>query len=107
MPLIRQPRAFGLVRGGGGVKGVPSAGGVPDLQGCQSTSAHGRTRRGPARRRGRHTGALRAQGASAKDIFDAGDEDAGAAGLAPDALVACSGRTVIVVAREELALVDP
>src|SRR5438045_2980317 len=44
---------------------------------------------------------------SAKGIFGAGDEDAGATGLAPDALVARSRRTVIVVAREELALVDP
>jgi hypothetical protein len=36
-----------------------------------------------------------------KDIFGAGDEDAGAARLAPDALVARSRRTVIVIAREE------
>ena len=37
----------------------------------------------------------------------AGDENAGAARLAPDALVARSRRTVVVVARDELALVDP
>src|ERR1051326_1201874 len=51
--------------------------------------------------------ALGARGASMKDIFGAGDEDAGAAGLAPDALVAGSGRTVVVVAWHELLLVDP
>src|SRR5437764_6353560 len=44
---------------------------------------------------------------SAPNVLDAGHEDAGAARLAPDALVARSGRTVIVVAREELLLVDP
>src|SRR5437868_174646 len=42
-----------------------------------------------------------ARGASAQRVFGAGDEDAGAAGLAPDALVARARRTVIVVAREE------
>ena len=42
-----------------------------------------------------------------KGIFGAGDENTGAAGLAPDALVARSRRTVVVVARDELALVDP
>src|SRR5688572_29206330 len=46
-------------------------------------------------------------GASAKDIFGAGDENAGAAGLAPDALVARARRAVIVIAGEELARVDP
>ena len=63
----------------------------------------------PARRRtgGRRMGASCARGASAKGILGAGDENAGAAGLAPDALVARSRRTVVVVAREELALVDP
>src|ERR1700752_3448785 len=43
----------------------------------------------------------------AKDVLGAGDEQTGAARLAPDALVARSRRTVIVVAREQLALVDP
>ena len=43
----------------------------------------------------------------AKDIFDTGNEEASAARLAPDVLVACTRRTVVVVAREELALVDP
>src|SRR5204862_6247869 len=42
-----------------------------------------------------------------KDIFGAGDEEAGAARLAPDALVAGSWRTIVVVARHELLLVDP
>src|ERR1051326_8342643 len=51
--------------------------------------------------------ALGARGASMKDIFGAGDEDAGAARLAPDALVAGSGGTVIVIAGHELLLVDP
>ena len=37
----------------------------------------------------------------------AGDENAGAARLAPDALVARSRRTVVVVAGDELAIVDP
>src|SRR5690348_5913481 len=46
-------------------------------------------------------------GTSAKSIFGAGDEHAGAAGLAPDALVARAGRTVVVVTRKEFALVDP
>src|SRR6185503_14001738 len=45
--------------------------------------------------------------ASAKNIFGTGDENAGAAGLAPDALVARARCTVVVVAREELAFVDP
>src|SRR6476620_10096714 len=44
---------------------------------------------------------------SAHDVFGAGDEDAGATGLAPDALVDRSRRTVVVVARDELAPVDP
>src|SRR5687768_17216197 len=44
---------------------------------------------------------------SAQNVFGAGDENAGTARLAPDALVAGSRRTVVVVAREELALVDP
>ena len=43
----------------------------------------------------------------AKNVLGAGDEKTGAARLAPDALIACARRTVIVVAREELALVDP
>src|SRR4051794_19977864 len=41
-------------------------------------------------------GASCARGASAKRIFGAGDENAGAARLAPNALVARSRRTVIV-----------
>src|SRR4029079_2412380 len=44
---------------------------------------------------------------SAKNIFSTGDENAGATGLAPDALVACARCTVVVVARKELAFVDP
>ena len=48
-----------------------------------------------------------ARGASAKGIFGAGDENTGAACLTPDALVARSRRTIVVVARDELALVDP
>src|SRR6185369_6032610 len=43
----------------------------------------------------------------AKGILGAGDKNAGAACLAPDALVARSRRAVVVVAREELTLVDP
>src|SRR6516164_7807188 len=50
---------------------------------------------------------LRARGASAKSVFGAGDENTGAACLTPDALVARSRRTVVVVARDQLALVDP
>src|SRR3954471_895206 len=42
-----------------------------------------------------------------QNIFGAGGEKTGAAGLTPDALVARSGLTVVVVARKELALVDP
>src|SRR2546421_9918191 len=52
-------------------------------------------------------GAACARGASAQNVFGAGDEKTGAARLAPDALVARSRRTVVVVARKELALVDP
>src|ERR1041384_3434418 len=48
-----------------------------------------------------------ARGSSAKGILGAGDQHAGAAGLAPDALVAHARRTIVVVAREEFALVDP
>src|SRR5436309_11765538 len=44
---------------------------------------------------------------SAQNVFGTGDENAGAARLAPDALVARPKRTAVVVAREELALVDP
>src|SRR5438105_12728337 len=55
-----------------------------------------------ARRKGRPE-----EGALPKDIFGAGDEDAGATRLAPDALVALSRRTVIVIAGHELLLVDP
>jgi len=55
----------------------------------------------------RRMSAFRAERASAKDIRSTGDEKTGAAGLAPDTLVARSRRTVVVVAGEELALVDP
>src|SRR5512132_3705680 len=55
---------------------------------------------------GRRVGALCVRCASAKGIFGAGDENAGAAGLAPDALVVRSRRTVVVVARNELAPID-
>ena len=44
---------------------------------------------------------------SAQNVLGAGDEDAGAACLAPDTIIARSRRTVVVVPREELALVDP
>src|SRR5439155_12518652 len=81
--------------------------GVLDLEDAKVRPTPGRTRRRRAGTRGRHMGASRARGDSAKDIFGAGDEDAGAAGLAPDALVARSRRTVIVVAGHELAFVDP
>jgi|SRR5688572_8181131 len=37
----------------------------------------------------------------------AGDEHAGAAGLAPEQLAAPSGRTVVVVTGSKLALIDP
>src|SRR6266513_4665803 len=52
-------------------------------------------------------GAACARGASAQNVLGAGDEKTGAARLAPDALVARSRRTVVVVARKELALIDP
>ena len=42
-----------------------------------------------------------------KRIFGTGNEKASAAGLAPDALVARTGRPVVVVAGDEIALVDP
>src|SRR6185295_10402871 len=63
-----------------------------------------------SRRLGRRVVAVRsscARVASAKNIFGTGDENAGAAGLAPNALVTCARCTVVVVAREELAFVDP
>src|SRR5690242_7242185 len=56
---------------------------------------------------GRKKGAACARGALAQGILGAGDENAGAARLAPDALVAGSRRTVVVVAGDELALIDP
>jgi hypothetical protein len=40
------------------------------------------------------------RGVSAKGIFGAGDENAGAARLTPDALVARCRRTVVVVPRD-------
>src|SRR6185436_4082631 len=62
-----------------------------------------------ARRRARTSGPRAdecARAASTKGIFGAGDENAGAAGLAPDALVEGSRRAIVVVARNELAPVD-
>src|SRR5579871_35443 len=44
---------------------------------------------------------------SAKNIFRAGDEDAGAACLAPDPVVPSSRRAIIVVPGHEPAVVDP
>src|SRR6185295_9608798 len=44
---------------------------------------------------------------SNQNVLGTGDENAGATGLAPDALVASARCTVVVVAREELAFVDP
>src|SRR4051794_23361065 len=68
-------------------------------------------RAGVQRRRQARTGGRRmtacARGASAEGIFGAGEEQTGAARLAPDTLVCRSGRTIVVVAREELTLVDP
>src|SRR5262245_26134093 len=83
----RQTRVFGLIRAGGGRWSALS----------------------PRRRyRSRVPKYLLcARGASAESIFGACDENAGAACLAPDALIALSGRTVVVVARNELAPVDP
>src|SRR5262249_47420681 len=83
----RQTRVFGLIRVGGG-----------------RWSALSPRRRYPSRV---PKFLLCARGASAESIFRACDENAGAACLAPDALVARSGRTVVVVARNELAPVDP
>src|SRR5215813_2278375 len=61
----------------------------------------------PACTDGPPMGAACARSNSAENIFGARNENAGAACLAPDALVACSRRTVVVVAGEELSLVDP
>ena len=101
----RQTRAFGLVRGGGEANGgAVTSGGILDpprhsLEAYRTmTGAYGDLSYGRI---------LRPVAVSAKGISGAGDEDAGAAGLGPDALVARSGRTVVVVAWEELALVDP
>src|SRR4051794_13695686 len=57
--------------------------------------------------RARHAPKASQWGASAKGIAGAGDEDAGAAGLAEHALIAGSRRAVVVVAGHELAPVDP
>ncbi len=43
----------------------------------------------------------------ALDVVDTCDKHARAASFAPDAVVASAGRCVVVVAREELALIDP
>src|SRR5689334_14012498 len=61
----------------------------------------------PARTGGRPVGAAGARGNLAKNVFSVGHENAGTACLAPDALVARSRRAIVVVAWEELALVDP
>src|SRR5436190_3376544 len=58
----------------------------------------------PARRSARY-GAC--PSCSLQKVLSACDENAGATGLAPDALVARCRRTVIVVAGDELAVVDP
>jgi hypothetical protein len=115
IPLLRQTGGFGLVevgsvevwRGERTALSRPAAFSVSIPTGSKGflcAGTHGAQRRVPVIPA---SGASCARSASAKGIFDAGDEDAGAAGLAPDALVARSGRTVVVVAREELALVDP
>src|SRR4029450_7894616 len=44
---------------------------------------------------------------SAQSIFGTGDKNAGAASLTPDALVASARLSEVVVAGDELALVDP
>src|SRR4029077_2727700 len=76
-----------------------------DLKGAKVPARRDRTRRRRPNTGGRRVLCVRC--ASAKSIFGAGDEDAGATGLAPDALVDRSRRTVVVVARDELAPVDP
>ena len=50
---------------------------------------------------------LYALGVFAKAISGARDENAGASGLAPNAVITGSGGTVVVVAGHELAIVDP
>jgi hypothetical protein len=50
---------------------------------------------------------LRIWNRSGKGIFEAGDQNAGAASLTPDTFIARARRSLIVVAGEELALVDP
>jgi hypothetical protein len=42
-----------------------------------------------------------------QDVLSTRNENASAARLAPNALVARPGRTVVVVAGKELALIDP
>src|SRR6476646_629968 len=93
MPLKRQRRALGLVRGGRAQKKrAQPAGDALDLARAGWASS--------AR-------IMRTRGASAKGILGAGDENTGAAGLAPVALVGRSRRAVIVVTGEELARVEP
>src|SRR5437762_1845642 len=106
MPLKRQTRTFRL--GWRSERSGPQpAGGVLDLDAAKVPPMRRRTRRRPAHTGSRRMGAACARGASAQNVLGAGDEKTGAARLAPDALVARSRRTVVVVAREELALVDP
>src|SRR5687768_10971227 len=42
-----------------------------------------------------------------QNVISVGDEDASATRLTPDVLITCAGRTVVVIAGEELAFVDP
>src|ERR1041385_804067 len=44
---------------------------------------------------------------SVQNVIGTGDEETGAARLAPDALIARARRTVVVIARDELAVFDP
>src|SRR5258706_9992325 len=59
------------------------------------------------RRRRRHTRLVSDWSSDVCSSDLAGDENTGAAGLAPDPLVGRSRRTIVVVARQELARVDP
>ena len=42
-----------------------------------------------------------------QDVLRTGNENAGTAGLTPDPFITIAGRAVVVVARHELAFVDP
>ena len=91
-------RAFGLVRDGRALEAQPppalSVPRVPEYLG-------GYTQR-PAQDL-----PSRARDASAKGIFGAGDKNTGAACLAPDALVERLRCTIVMIARHELAPIDP